>query len=182
MNDQKRAENLKSLPDLAPVGQDTPAPAASRSVKTRVQTRHAKPGADNLKDRILSYRPTRKHILIGAFVIVMVMRPWLIPGLLFVTFWVGLIAWLTLGPDRIMEWIGNAWDKLSTRNPDLAERLRQRGDAFALRFDAMLDKLPDSWAEKLALPDMSRPIQAEKDLSNEPDPFEKLKLPEVYRG
>lgn len=180
ISDQKRVASRDALPDLEPVERE--ANTTAQPAKNRFQPRKTNPNARSLKGRILAYRPTRNHILIGAFVIVMILRPWLIPGILFVTFWVGLIAWLTLGPDRMLEWAGNAWDRLSTRNPDLAERLRQRGDAFALRFDAMLDKLPDSWAEKLALPDMSRPLEVEKDLSKAPDPFEKLKLPEVYRG
>ena len=180
ISDQKRVNSRDALPDLAPVERE--ANTTAQPAKNRFKSRKTNPKARSLKGRMLAYRPTRNHILIGAFVIVMILRPWLIPGILFVTFWVGLIAWLTLGPDRMLEWAGNAWDRLSTRNPDLAERLRQRGDAFALRFDAMLDKLPDSWAEKLALPDMSRPLEAEKDLSKAPDPFEKLKLPEVYRG
>ena len=76
----------------------------------------------------------------------------------------------------------NAWDKLAQRNPALAEKLRQRGDRFALRFDAMLDKLPNKLAENLAMPDLSAPVRSDVDLDAEPDPFDKLKLPEVYRG
>lgn len=179
MTDQKRVSSREVLPELEPAdGEYGDQPQVH---KTRASKRKMRAGG-SLKDRITAYRPTRKHLLIAGVVLVMLIRPWLIPGILFVTFWVVLIAWLTLGPDRIMEWMGNAWDRLSTRNPAMAERMRQRGDAFALRFDAMLDKLPDSWAEKLALPDMSRPIEADKDLSAEPDPFDKLKLPEVYRG
>ncbi len=180
MTDQKRVQNRKTLPDLEPadgaipdpVYHDTAAPAAARRKRS----------SNGMKSRILNYRPTRKHIIIAAFVLVMILRPWLIPGLLFVTFWVGLIAWLTLGPDRVTEWFVSMWDRLSQRNPAMAEKLRQRGDAFALKFDALLEKLPSSWAEKLALPDMSNPVKPDVDLAAEPDPFDKLKLPEVYRG
>ncbi|MFK7938534.1 MAG: hypothetical protein AB8B82_04085 [Roseovarius sp.] len=180
MQDQKRVSSREVLPELEPA--DPMYDDVAQSGVSAPPTRKTAKAKRAVKARIAGYRPTLKHIAIAGFVLVMVLRPWLIPGILFVTFWVGLIAWLTVGPDRMMEIISNGWDRLSARNPAMAERMRQRGDAFALRFDAMLDRLPDSWAEKLALPDMSKPVHADKDLDNAPDPFEKLKLPEVYRG
>ena len=182
MVEQKRTRSRDRLPELEPVEEEVTMRGPLTYVNRVVKPQRSTGEASGLKARILAYRPTRKHILIAAFVLIMVMRPWLIPGLLFIAFWVGLIIWLTLGPDRVTEWAQSAWERLNRRKPELADRLRQRADAFALRFDALLDKLPDSWAEKLALPDMSNPVANGETLEERPDPFDRLKLPEVYRG
>lgn len=186
MVEQKRVHSRRSLPDLEPVDPEmeptdieTP---KDKPKKKKIKRSRESGGIDGLKARILAYRPTKKHIFLAALALVMVLRPWLIPGLLFVTFWVALIAWLTLGPDRVTEMLQNGWERLSRRRPQLAERLRGRADVFALKFDALLDKLPEKWAEKLALPDLSSPVAQDADLDAQPDPFERLKLPEVYRG
>lgn len=185
MVDQKRSANREILPELEPTGSDRPKPApqaARRQARSPRRQAHKIKGVKALKARILGYRPTRKHIFWAAFALIMVLKPWLIPGIVFVAFWVGLIAWLSLGPDRVGEMVHSAWDKLATRKPGLADRLRQRADAFALRFDALLEKLPDAWAERLALPDLSAPVDDPDSLDNRPDPFERLKPSEVYRG
>jgi len=182
---QKRTKSRDVLPELEPADNSAPkAKSKKRAGKNHTAKRSTQPaGAPlNLKARVLGYRPTRNHIVLAVLALVVVMRPWLIPGVLFVGFWVGLIAWLTVGPDRMTEWAASAWDKLCTRKPELAEKLRRKADRFALRFDAFLDKLPDSWAEKLALPDLSRVVETDEDLDERPDPFDRLKLPEVYRG
>jgi len=177
---QKRTKSRDILPELEPADTDHPKAKSKKHAGNRPSRPAGAPL--NLKARVLGYRPTRKHIVLAVLALVVVMRPWLIPWVLFVGFWVGLIAWLTVGPDRMAEWAASAWDRLCTRKPELAEKLRRKADRFALRFDAFLDKLPDSWAEKLALPDLSRVVETDEDLDERPDPFDRLKLPEVYRG
>ncbi len=180
MSDQKREVNRKALPDLAPVPEDigsrqrTPSPRA-RTGATRGEQR-------GLRSRITGYRPRGKHILWVALALVVFFRPWLIPGLLFVTLWIVLVAYLTMGHDRIFEVVSNGWDRFVHRHPKRAEKLRQRADRFALRFDALLDRLPNSWAEKLALPDLSHPGMRDENPHERPDPFDRLIQPEVYRG
>jgi len=184
MADQRRDVNRNALPALEPVAE--PTGRAARKVAAKAEKKNAKPqrkATGALIARIKGYRPTRRHIFWAVVAVIVIWRPWLIPGLLFVAFWVGLIAYLTLGPDRIAEWCAASWEKLSRRKPALAERLRQRADTFALKFDALLERLPDKWAEKLALPDLSQAGTSQNDLDERPDPFDKLKdTPEVYRG
>lgn len=188
MVEQKAESSRASLPDLAPVEHgefDRPAAAKehSKARKATVAPRRRSTGSiQHLKAKILAYRPTRSHILWALVLLVVIWSPWLIPGLLFVAFWVALIAYLTVGYDRMMEWLSSAWYRLGEANPDLIEKLRTRADAFALRFDAFLDRLPESWAEKLALPDMSAQRAEQDALDDRPDPFDRLKTPEVYRG
>ncbi|WP_371225955.1 hypothetical protein [Roseovarius sp. 2305UL8-3] len=184
MSDQKRVVSRNALPDLEPVPEEIDPREAKRARKILAAAQKGKhPGLrDRISSRITGYRPRVKHILLAALALVMFFRPWLIPGLLFVAFWVVLVAYLTMGHDRMVEIISNGWDRFVKRYPKRAERLRQRADRFALKFDAMLDRLPDSWAEKLALPDLSQPSKPDESLDERPDPFDRLRQPEVYRG
>ena len=181
--EQKQSDNRKSLPELNPVELDEAdmaaeaAPAPSKRVKTR-----STKARGSLKQRVLGYRPSGKHLLLAALALVVVFRPWLIPGVMFVAFWIVLIAYLTMGHDRFVEKLHTGWVRFDKRHPQKSARVRKTMDAFALRFDAFLDKLPESWAEKLALPDMSAPADGGRSLDEMPDPFDRLKTPEVYRG
>ncbi len=118
-----------------------------------------------------SYRPTKKHISWGVVAALVLYRPLMVPLVALLLVWLVLIAYLTLGPDRWGEIIGGAWQRLHARKPELAERIRQRADRFAEKFDRVLDWLPDSWAERLALPDFSGAQEGEDD---RPDPFDRL--------
>lgn len=185
MIEQKAEANRASFPDLAPIESEAGVSAQNRP-KTRGSTKAPRRKSSfipaELKKRMFSYRPKRKHVLWALVLLVVVWRPWLIPGALFVSFWVALIIYLTVGSDRFLEWMSSAWYRFVNANPERAEKLRARADAFALRFDAFLDRLPESWAEKLALPDLSAQRAEQEALNERPDPFERLKTPEVYRG
>ena len=184
MIEQKRETKRNMLPELEPAdpGLEHEQDLQSEPTQPTPKTHTARQHPQSLKKRIKSYRPTPKHLAIAALVLVVWFRPWLIPGILFVGFWIGLIAYLTLGPDRSIEIASDVWSWISRKSPRTANRLRQGADAFALKFDALLDRLPDRWAEKLSLPDLSQPATQPDTLDDLPDPFEKLKLPEVYRG
>jgi len=82
-----------------------------------------------------------------------------------------VIAYVTLGPDRWMEILSDRYDQLRDTNPERADALRRAGDRFAERFDRVLDHLPASWADRLALPDMTA---LERVQEERPDPFERL--------
>lgn len=118
-----------------------------------------------------AYRPTKKHVAWAVVAGLVLYRPFMVPLVALLLVWLVLIAYLTLGPDRWGEIIGGAWQRLHARKPELADRVRQRADRFAEKFDRMLDWLPDSWADRLALPDFSAQAEAEED---RPDPFDRL--------
>ncbi|MFN3210814.1 MAG: hypothetical protein ACE369_17790 [Roseovarius sp.] len=124
-----------------------------------------------LARRVMWYRPTRKHIALAAVAALVLYRPLMVPLLALVAVWVVLIAYLTLGPDRWTEILVNAWLRLQARRPELAERVRLRADRFAEGFDRVLDRLPEAWAERLALPDFTAHTQMDEDA---PDPFDRL--------
>ena len=179
MTQAKRETNRNSFPELAPAEPQAETPRKPAAAPARGAKR-------SLRARILGYRPSRRPLVLTAVALVaalvVMLRPWLIPAILFVTFWVGLIAYLTLGHDRVVEMLTTAWDRFAARWPGRADALRHRADAFALKFDAFLEKLPKSWAKKLVLRDLSEPADTGPSLDDLPDPFEKLKMPEVYRG
>lgn len=129
-------------------------------------------------DAICGYRPSRKHLIVAAIIAVLYFRPWLIPITLFIVFLSVLIAYLTLGPDRVAELVVGAWQRLRLRRPELAETIRQRAEAAALRIDAALDRVPGSWTDGLHVPDFSEPDPA---VANRPDPFDRL-AKEAQRG
>ena len=118
-----------------------------------------------------TYRPTKKHIAWAVVAALVLYRPLMVPLVALLLVWLVLIAYLTLGPDRWGEIVGGAWQRLHARKPELAERVRHRADRFAEKFDRLLDRLPDSWAERLALPDFSGAQEGDDD---RPDPFDRL--------
>jgi hypothetical protein len=83
-----------------------------------------------------------------------------------------VVVYLTVGHDRIVEISVDSWRKFEARSPKRAEALRAKADALALKWDIVLDRLPESWAERLAFPDVSGP--GGMTLQDAPDPFERL--------
>ncbi|UYV36397.1 hypothetical protein N4R57_15450 [Rhodobacteraceae bacterium D3-12] len=123
---------------------------------------------------VREFRPTRKQIALFAFLVVMVWRPWLIPAVVFVLFWVGLIAYLTVGPDRIAEISAARWDWFQQRYPDRAANLRGKVQRGADRVDGWLARLPESWTDGIYLPDFGRSAAEGGTLDDQPDPFDRL--------
>ena len=184
MTEQKRVTSRNALPELEPA---EPSPSDAEKAlgakrKTTLKSRK-RLSVEGAMARVRSYRPKRSHILLAVLALIMYFRPFLIPVLILINLLVGLIIYLSLGPDRAHEHLAAAWGWLVRNRPKRAEKLRGMADRFALRFDAFLDRLPDRWAEKLALPDFSQSAQAQSKLEDRPDPFDRLqKTPEVYRG
>ena len=182
--EQKREESPKRLPPLAP---PDPAPQAAKEVDgaprdpaprrpgkgrpMRLRPTLRRLPRPRLPAALRGVRPKRRHLAFAALALVILLWPLLIPGVLFVAFWLGLIAYLTLGPERCAEIAAGLWARFEARAPRRAERLRDRADRFAERFDRLLDRLPEPWAERLALPDFSASTRAGPE---RPDPFDRL--------
>lgn len=71
-------------------------------------------------------------------------------------------AYLLLGHDRFWSPLLRGLRVYGGRRPEKAERLRRRADSLAMRWDQVLDRMPERWAGWLALPDFDslRPIQS----------------------
>lgn len=121
--------------------------------------------------QLRNIRLSRKTVLLVLLVGIMLWRPWLLPVTFLLIFSTLLIAYFSLGPDRVAEIVIAGWKRLHARRPELAEHLRQRAEAVAERIDACLDQLPEKWTDGIYVPDLSLPDPEE---ANRPDPFERL--------
>ena len=146
-------------------------PARQRGIIGRKLREKLKRPVGDVLARVRNYRPTRKHVFFAVIAVIVCLRPWLIPITLFIAFWVFLIAYLTLGPDRVAELVVGGWRRLHARRPELAENIRKRAEAMAIRIDAVLDRLPGKWTDGLYVPDFSQP---EHNAEERPDPFDRL--------
>lgn len=160
----------RSASNLPPLAAAPAKPRARRGWRARL----AASAPRILIARLRAYRPTGKHVFWAAVALIMLIRPWLIPTVLFVIFWVALIAYLTLGPDRVAELVSAGWERLRRRSPGLADRIRKRADRTAVRVDAVLDKLPGEWKEGLYMPDFSEEAVGRSVLDERPDPFDRI--------
>ncbi|MAO27099.1 MAG: hypothetical protein CMN15_07900, partial [Roseovarius sp.] len=99
---------------------------------------------------------------------------------MFLVLWLALAVWgfvmfvAIVGKGSFHEAFGRLYRWLKARRPDRAELMRRRMDRLAERVDGWLDRLPSSWAERLALPDFSAAALDPDDVGDLPDPFEKL--------
>lgn len=194
---EKREINRAALPELEPVHQpDAPQPdprdgfvkhprkkfglmkafSSKRTTQPLEVAANPPPGPTPkhvaaIIASVRDYRPTLKHTVYAAIAAVFLASPWTIPIILFVTFWVVLIAYLTLGPDRVAELVVVGWQALHKRRPALAEVIRQRAEMTALRIDGFLDRMPEKWRDGIQIPDFSTNKGAADD---RPDPFERL--------
>lgn len=97
-------------------------------------------------------RPRRAATV--ALVLIAFFWPIHLGGAILVFAWFAVLAIHTL---RYLVTAGH-WHRFARRRPVSAERMRRAIDRAALRLDTVLDYLPDSLAESLALPDMSQPV------------------------
>ncbi len=58
--------------------------------------------------------------------------------------------------------LARRWHSYAKRRPKSAERMRRRADRLAMAFDRVLDLLPSSLADRLALPDFSEPVSRKR--------------------
>jgi len=119
--------------------------------------------------------PWQKRVLIAApIVLVVIWKPWLILGLVIVVCWLVIAAFAALGGARVAEGSIRFYVWLDARNPERAERMRDRADRLAMRLDALLDRLPERWTEGLYMPDFSRASLMGDGLDGRPDPFDRI--------
>lgn len=95
-----------------------------------------------------------RHIATALLVLVAFFWPVYLGAAILVLAWVAVLAIHTL---RYLVTAGH-WFRFARKHPKTAERLRRVADRAAEKLDVVLDYLPDSLAESLALPDMSQPV------------------------
>lgn len=105
-------------------------------------------------------KPSRKQIILASLAAVIVLRPmWVILTLFALAFLI-LGTFVAFGADRVWQSLAGMLDRLDARNPKKAKRVRARLDRFAVKWDSVLDRMPDGLVDGLYLPDFSgRPRQ-----------------------
>lgn len=145
--------------------------AAKKSAPVRVQkaakeTRAPRAGAATdeagIIDRIKGYRPKPAHIALGAFALLVLMRPWLVFGVAFLLAIILAGVFLIVGYDGFWKGVMKAGRWYAKRRPERAAVLNTRLDRFAMRWDAILDRFPEGSVDGLYLPDFGELAMAEQ--------------------
>lgn len=123
---------------------------------------------------IRKWIPNRKVTTLLCLAGIVWWRPWLIPGLIFLSIWIALIVYLTVGPDRLAEVIEPLKRRLIARFPDRAEALRTRAQAGSERLARLVEKLPERWRDGIEVPQFGATPQTDAVFEDRPDPFERL--------
>ncbi len=92
--------------------------------------------------------------------------------LLFVTVMTGVIVYLSVGPEQVERFAARRFEKLRARDPERAERLRQRAIRVVGVLNKVIDRLPERWTSGLYLPDFDGTAEQPEKLQS--DPFERL--------
>lgn len=95
-----------------------------------------------------------RHVTTAGLVMVAFFWPVYLGAAFLVLAWFAVLAIHTL---RYLVTAGH-WYRFARKHPMTAERVRRVADRAALKLDVVLDFLPDSLADSLALPDMSQPV------------------------
>ncbi|KEJ87807.1 hypothetical protein [Sulfitobacter donghicola] len=117
--------------------------------------------AEGLIDRIKAYRPTPAHMAIGAILLLVLFRPWLVFGLLFLFALIMVGVFLILGYDGFWQSVMKISRWYANRRPERAAAMHQRLDRFAVRWDAILDRFPEGTVDGLYLPDFGELASAD---------------------
>lgn len=154
-----RAKKVKTAP-VAPaqphVAAASAAPAAAPRPKSALGLK-----IDALKAKVLGYRPTRKHIFWGAFALLVLMRPWLVVGLFFLSLFVLVGVFLILGYDGFWRRAMAIGRWYARRNPERSVELHRKLDRFAMRWDMILDRFPEGSVDGLYMPDFGDLAEAD---------------------
>lgn len=153
------------LSPLAPQKQVDEKPQKQKKMKQPKPARAPKAEGtgmlDQLKAKVLGYRPTPKHIVLACLALLVYFRPWLMVGLLFLFSFILIGVFLILGYDgfwrraiRLARWYAE-------KHPSRSAELHRKLDNFAMRFDAFLDRFPEGTVDGLYLPDLGALADAE---------------------
>ena len=133
----------------------------ARPAKAKASAPVADGQSAGLIAKIKGYRPTFKHILIAAAVLLVLFRPWLVFGLLFLGLFIITGIFLILGYDGFWHRIMGVARWYARRHPTRSAEVHRKLDSFAMRFDAFLDRFPEGSVDGLYLPDFGDLAEAE---------------------
>ena len=150
-----------ALPPLEPehipeTGYETNVPQSARKAPRATQLRLPDMGAfEPFKARLLSYRPSKAHLIIGAAALLILFRPGLVIGLLFLSLFIMVGIFLVVGYDGFWRGIFAGLRWYADKRPHRAEAMHERLDNFAVKWDSFLDRFPEGSVDGLYLPDLA---------------------------
>ncbi|MCX7561874.1 hypothetical protein OS190_20115 [Sulfitobacter sp. F26204] len=146
---QQRRHDPLTPPEPAPKAKPSPAASIEGGRVAR------------LKASILGYRPTARHLVWASVGLLVVLRPWLAVGLLLLTLFTLTVIFLILGYDGFWQRAMGLARWYAGRQPKRAAVLHRKLDAFAMKWDAILDFFPEGSVDGLYLPDFGDLATAE---------------------
>ncbi|MFK7838583.1 MAG: hypothetical protein AB8B60_20455 [Sulfitobacter sp.] len=108
---------------------------------------------DRIKMRVTGYRPKPKHLILGSLALLVLLRPWLVIGILFFSVFVMVGVFLILGYDGFWRRAMGLGRWYARRRPSRAAELHRKLDSIAMKWDAVLDRFPEGSVDGLYLPD-----------------------------
>ncbi|WP_339823578.1 hypothetical protein [Sulfitobacter dubius] len=111
--------------------------------------------------KLPKWRPSPRVIILAALALLVVLRPLLMLGLIFLTVFITLGVFIALGYDGFWQRAMALGRWYSKRRPERADRMRARLDAFAMKWDAVLDCFPEGTVDGLYLPDFGEMAAAD---------------------
>jgi hypothetical protein len=139
----------------------TPKAAVAKVTAPRTERRKPKDAGEGLAGRIKTFRPKPVHIALGLFALFVVMRPWLVFGVLVLFALIMTGVFLITGYDGFWQSTMKFGRWYARRRPARAALLHARLDRFAMRWDAVLDRFPEGTVDGLYLPDFGEMATAE---------------------
>ena len=115
-----------------------------------------------LKSRVTGYRPKPKHLVFAALALLVLLRPWLVVGLVLLTIFLFVCVFLILGYDGFWRRAMGIGRWYARRRPSRAAELHRKLDKFAMKWDAILDRFPEGSVDGLYLPDFGDIATADK--------------------
>ncbi len=168
------SEEAAPAPKPKPKRRTKPAPEQTASVTDRfepvaepepTQERSASKAAgliDRLNAKVLGYRPTPRHIVLGGLALLVIFRPWLVLGLVFLFAFILTGVFLILGYDGFWRRAMGIARWYARKHPSRSTELHRKLDNFAMKFDAFLDRFPEGTVDGLYLPDLGDLTEADK--------------------
>lgn len=111
--------------------------------------------------KIKSYVPKPAYIALVALVLCVVLWPWLVLGLIMLSFLGLACLFVFVGYDGFWQGVIKCCLWYAVRRPERAVVLRGRLDRFAVAWDAVLDRFPEGTVDGLYLPDFGALASAE---------------------
>ncbi|WP_299591961.1 hypothetical protein [uncultured Tateyamaria sp.] len=146
--------------EAAPHRRATDLPELAPDVQVQKRARIFRPLA-NVIAQVRGFQPRTRHVALASAALLFVLRPhWFVIGAAIA---LALVAgaFLTLGTDRIWTAIMGWLNQVEAKDTARAEELRVKLDAFAYRWDSVLDLFPDGMVDGLYMPDFQALQMAE---------------------